>query len=136
MKITATIKNKGDQNQVIVTTNGNQQEINIPSKNNGRGSSVNGGELLFLSLATCFCNDVYREANLKGIDIKSVEVNVSGSFGLPGQVASDVVYDVKIISDNTREQVDDLILHVDRIAEIHNTVRKGIGITIQLKEFN
>jgi hypothetical protein len=35
--------------------------------NDGGGSSANGGELLCLALATCYCNDVYREAKKRGI---------------------------------------------------------------------
>ena len=31
-------------------------------KSPGRGSAVNGGEFLVLALATCYCNDLYREA--------------------------------------------------------------------------
>jgi organic hydroperoxide reductase OsmC/OhrA len=35
---------------------------------------VNGGELLTAALETCYCNDIYREAAKKKIDIESVEV--------------------------------------------------------------
>jgi organic hydroperoxide reductase OsmC/OhrA len=62
MQISATLKNTTTQNHIIVETNGNQKEVHIPVKENGQGSSINGGELLFLALATCFCNDLHREA--------------------------------------------------------------------------
>ncbi len=84
MKITATILNSGQQNKVQVTTNNASKQILIPGKSEGHGSSVNGGELLFLSLATCFCNDIYREADKRQMEIKSVEVIVSGEFGAEG----------------------------------------------------
>ncbi len=50
------------------------------SKENGYGSSASGGELLFLALATCYCNDIYREAAKKNIKVESVEVDVEGDF--------------------------------------------------------
>jgi organic hydroperoxide reductase OsmC/OhrA len=61
MQITATIKSKFNQLQTI-QTNDAAKNLQIASKPNGYGSPVNGGELLMLSLATCYCNDIYREA--------------------------------------------------------------------------
>jgi uncharacterized OsmC-like protein len=59
---------------VIVATNGSEQRLAIPPKASGGGSSINGGELLFAALATCYCNDIYREARSRGIHVSSVRV--------------------------------------------------------------
>jgi uncharacterized OsmC-like protein len=53
---------------------------------------VNGGELLFLALATCHCNDIYREAAKRGIQIDEVDVTVEGEFGAEGECAKQIVY--------------------------------------------
>lgn len=132
MTITATIKNSLLQNDIAVTTDGNQKGIAIPSKPNGHGSSVNGGELLFLSLATCFCNDIYREAVRRNINIKSIEVNVTGEFGMEGEPASNISYMVNIQSDTPENEISELINHVDTVAEIHNTLRKGVKVSLQI----
>jgi uncharacterized OsmC-like protein len=134
MTITATIKNSLQQNDISVATAGNEKEIVIPSKSNGQGSSVNGGELLFLSLATCFCNDIYREAVRRNIIIKSVEVTVMGEFGMEGEPASNISYKVNIQSDAPKNEIAKLINHVDRVAEIHNTLRKGVTVSLQPDE--
>jgi organic hydroperoxide reductase OsmC/OhrA len=131
MNIVATIKNSAQQNTVTVATEGNQKEISIPAKPNGQGSSVNGGELLFLSLATCFCNDIYREAARRQIDIQSIEVNVSGEFGKEGEPASNIRYNVEIQSEAPKNVISELIAHVDTVAEIHNSLRKGISVSLQ-----
>lgn len=131
MTITATIKNNLLQNDISVATEGNRKEIAIPSKSNGQGSSVNGGELLFLSLATCFCNDIYREAARRKINIKSIEVNVSGEFGMEGEPASNISYKVNIQSNTPKNEIIELIKHVDTVAEIHNTLRKGVNVSLQ-----
>ena len=99
MNIIASIKNSLQQNDIIVETDGNKKKIIIPAKPNGQGSSVNGAELLFLSLATCFCNDIYREAVRRNITIQSVEVTVFGEFGKEGEPASNISYKVNIQSD-------------------------------------
>jgi organic hydroperoxide reductase OsmC/OhrA len=62
VKISARVQNAADAHQVSVTTAGRPQRIAIPCKAAGQGSAVNGGEFLMLALATCFCNDLYREA--------------------------------------------------------------------------
>ena len=132
MNISATVKNSYQKNDITVATNGNKKELCIPVKTEGGGSAVNGGELLFLSLATCFCNDVYREAARRAIVIHSVEVSVSGEFGKEGEPASNIAYEVKIQSPDTdEEKIAELIHHVDRIAEVHNTLRKGVSVTLK-----
>lgn len=133
MKISATIKNSFLQNDITVSTNNNTREIAIPSKRDGQGSSVNGGELLFLSLATCVCNDIYREAARRDIKIKSIEVNVSGDFGKEGEPASNISYHVSIESDTPKNEIIKLISDVDTVAEIHNTLRKGVNVSLQIR---
>jgi organic hydroperoxide reductase OsmC/OhrA len=61
MKISATIDTGDDGHDLVVATERRRQTLPVPAKTGG-GSAVNGGELLFAALATCFCNDVYREA--------------------------------------------------------------------------
>jgi uncharacterized OsmC-like protein len=56
--------------------------------------------LLFLALATCFCNDIYREA-AKRLKVQSVEVIVSGEFGGEGEPGSNIEYKAKIESDGS-----------------------------------
>ena len=118
MTITATINNSLQQNDITVVIEGSPKGISIPSKPNGQGSSVNGGELLFLSLATCFCNDIYREAVRRNININSIEVNVTGEFGMEGEPASNISYKVNIQSDTPKNEIIELIHHVDTVAEI------------------
>ncbi len=131
MLITATITNNAQQNYVTVDTDGNAKTLTIPSKTTGRGSSVNGGELLFLSLAVCFCNDIYREAAKRSMQINSVEVTVTGQFGEEGEPASHIVYKAHINAPAySQDEINKLIHDVDSIAEIHKTLRQGIAVTL------
>lgn len=130
MKILATLKNRFDNNDIILSTNGKTKNIQIPSKPSGQGSSINGGELLFLSLATCYCNDLYREANRRGLSIIGLKVTVSGDFGAEGEPASNIIYHVSIQSDHQENEITDLINYVDKVAEVHNTLRKGVKVDL------
>ena len=131
MNTSASIFNAGQQNLVKVTTNNASKHLIIPSKTEGKGSSVNGGELLFSALATCFCNDIYREAAKRGLEITSVEVIVSGEFGAEGEPGRNIQYEVKIAADAKEEEIRHLIAHVDKVAEVHNTLRVGTSVTLK-----
>ena len=73
-EIVATLESVFSKITYSVASNGNQKRITIPAQESGFGSTVNGGELLFLSLATCFCNDLYHEAYRRHINIQSIKV--------------------------------------------------------------
>jgi uncharacterized OsmC-like protein len=133
MKISATIKKNLQQNDIAVETDGNQKEINIPAKRNGQGFLVNGGELLFLSLATCVSNNIYHAAFLRNINIKSMEVNVSGDFGTEDETVSDISCKVEIQSDTPKSEIIELINHVDKVSSINNTLRKGVTVSLQVE---
>ncbi len=131
MNISATIKNSFQQNDISVKTENIEKNISIQSKTDGFGSSVNGGEMLFLALATCFCNDLYREAAKRKMILDFVEVTVSGEFGKEVEPALKISYKAKVKAKNhTENEISELIKFVDGIAEIHNTLRKGINVVL------
>lgn len=131
MQISAAVCNTGQQHQVTVTTNTASKQLSIPAKSEGKGSAVNGGELLFLALATCFCNDVYREAGKRQIEVRSVEVTVSGEFGAEGEAGFNIQYTAKVDADAREEEIEDLVTYVDKIAEVHNTLRAGTPVNLR-----
>ena len=80
MRITARVRNARDDHRVVVATDGRSQALAVAAKPTGPGSAVNGGEFLMLALATCYCNDLVREAARKGIAIDVVEVEAQADF--------------------------------------------------------
>lgn len=132
MNISATINSRNNHHDVSVETNGTSRTVVIPPKPSGYGSSVNGGELLLLALATCFCNDLYREAGKRNIIIDSAEVVCTGEFGAEGEPGSNFQYKAIVSSPASPKEIEDLIRHTDQVAEIHNTLRKGLSITLSM----
>lgn len=130
MKVTARVDNSKGQHQVTLTTNDNSHSIVIPSRSSGFGSSANGGELLFLALATCYCNDIYREAAKRNIQVEKVEVEVSGDFGAEGEPARNVTYRAKAYAKGTEVEIRALMEHTDTVAEIQNTLRVGTDVKL------
>ena len=107
MKISARIESSRGQHHVALTTNDQAHSIQIEPKSSGFGSSANGGELLFLALATCYCNDLYREAAKRGLNVERVEVAVDGEFGAEGDPARNVTYRAKVWSPAPAEAIRD-----------------------------
>jgi uncharacterized OsmC-like protein len=131
MLLSATVKSRLNQHEIEVQTNGATKEVKIAVKSTGYGSSINGGELLLLSLATCFCNDIYREAAKRNIKVTGVEVEVTGEFGADGEPGKNFQYKANVISDAPQHEIDDLVTHTDKVAEIHNTLRKGLSVALK-----
>jgi uncharacterized OsmC-like protein len=134
MKMRAKIKNSQGVQETTLEVNGESHVLNIPPKKGGSGSSVSGGELLFLALATCFCNDLYREAKKLEIEVSAVEVEVEGEFGQEGEPARHITYRARVKSPEAKERLQDLMRVTDRMAEIQNTLRAGIPVTLIQEE--
>lgn len=131
MKIAARVSNTSSGHSVEVQTEGRKRSIAIAPKSAGRGSSINGGELLFAALATCFCNDLYREAAKRDIDVQEVTVDVTGTFGNPGEPARDISYRVQVRAHASQAKIDDLIRATDSLTEIQNTLRASCAVRLE-----
>ena len=81
-----------------------------------------------LALATCYCNDLYREAARLQINIDSVEVEASADFEGVGLAATNIRYSAKVVSSSSDADVDRLLRETDAVAEIHNTLRAGVAV--------
>ena len=130
MNISARIENRLNSHSVTLATNGHEHSVAIAPKAGGYGSSANGGELLFLALATCYCNDLYREARKRNIELRSVRVEVSGEFGAEGEAAKNITYSASVDGSASQDDLLALMRHTDAVAEIQNTLRSSIPITL------
>ena len=127
MEIRAAVRSAGDVHRATVATDGRPSALAIAARAGG-GSSVNGGELLCLALATCYCNDVYREAARAGIAVRAVEVEVASEFGGPGEPARRITYSARVDADAPPDEIERLLRDTDAVAEVHATLRGGIAV--------
>ena len=130
MQITAIVKNSATGHEVIVRTGNSAQSLSVPPKDPGKGSAINGGEFLMLALATCYCNDLYREAERLAIPIEGVEVEASAEFPGVGLAATNITYRATVSSSASDSAVAQLLRETDAVAEIHNTVRAGVPVEL------
>jgi uncharacterized OsmC-like protein len=131
VKISAVVRNTPATHEVVVSTGGSEQTLTVPAKRSGPGSGVNGGEFLMLALATCYCNDLYREAARLGVPVWSVEVEATAEFPGVGLAATNIGYRAKVSSPASPDQMEELLRITDAVAEVHNTVRRGASVTLE-----
>ena len=105
--------------------------VDRPPEAGGDGLGFNGGELLYLAIAGCVSNDLFREARVQGIELASVSVRVRGDFSGDPAVSDPVEYEVAIEGDAPPDRLRALVDHVDRIAEIPNTLREGTQVRLR-----
>ena len=96
--------------------------LGFPHRWTGEGVTVEatftGAHLLHLSVAGCVLNDVYREAELLGVEIAGVRVTATGDFDTESWQSSGITYRVELDSPGAQESLDELLAVVDAVAEI------------------
>jgi organic hydroperoxide reductase OsmC/OhrA len=131
MHITAQVISSAHVHEVQVRTGATSQSLPIPGKPGG-GSAVNGGEFLMLALATCYCNDLYREARRLGIAIEGATVEASAEFPGIGLAATNITYRAEVRSSASPAEIEKLLRETDAVAEVHNTVRAGVPVQLTM----
>ena len=66
----------------------------------------------------------------RGIDVEDVKVEVTGTFGNPGEPARDIIYSVEVHANASPAAIDDLIRATDSVTEIQNTLRAGCEVRL------
>jgi organic hydroperoxide reductase OsmC/OhrA len=128
--IIARVKNGSASHEVMVATAGASKAISVAAKPSGQGSVVNGGEFLMLALATCYCNDIYREAARLKVEVTAVEVEASAEFGAVGLSAKNIRYRARVSSPAPEAEIANLLHETDAVAEVHNTIRSGANVSL------
>ena len=128
MQISAAVDSSPAGHRACVRTGEAAQDLTVPAKPSGQGSGVNGGEFLMLALATCYCNDLYREAQRLGIALQGVQVEAIADFDGIGLAARNIRYRARVQSTASPQDVARLLDETDAVAEVHNTLRAGVPV--------
>ena len=104
--------------------------VDRPVEGGGGGLGFNGGQLLYLAVAGCISNDLFRDARAAGIKLSRVRVKVDGDFVGEPAVSDEIRYEVEIAGDAPENQLRALVDQVDEIAEIPNSLRQGTRVRL------
>jgi len=73
---------------------------------------------------------VDRPADGFGIGLSRVKVVVRGDFDGNPPVSDEITYEVEIDGDASADRLQELVEHVDRLAEIPNSLRFGTSVRL------
>jgi putative redox protein len=104
--------------------------VDRPVESGGGGHGFSGGELLHLAVAACISNDLFREADGRGIELDRVKILVDGDFGGEPTVSQGITYEVELTGQATDTELHSLVEYVDSIAEIPNSLRLGTNVRL------
>ena len=133
MEISAAVTSSASAHEATVRTGTVSQSLAVSARATGLGSSINGGEFLMLALATCYCNDLYREAARLHIPIEGALVEATAEFPGVGLAATNIRYRAVVESSADAEAIALLLRETDAVAEVHNTVRAGVPVELLLQ---
>lgn len=98
----------------------------------GGGLGFNGGQLLNLAVAGCISNDLFREGARRGLALDRVTVRVTSDYDGTPAVSTPIEVEVEVEADAPDTDIAALVEHVDRIAEIPNSLRRGTAVRVAL----
>jgi len=104
--------------------------IDRTKESGGLGLGFSGGELLLLAIGGCYSNDIFREAAKRNVSVTSVQVKVQAEWAGDPVRAQNVSFDVSVEADASEAEVNELIQHTDRVAEIPNSLRLGTEVKL------
>jgi putative redox protein len=104
--------------------------VDRPATAGGRGLGFNGGQLLNLAVAGCVSNDLFREAAKQGLVLTRVAVRVRSDYVGDPAVSTPIEVDVDVAGEADEATLRELVAHVDAIAEIPNSLRRGTEVRL------
>ena len=104
--------------------------VDRPVEGGGGGLGFNGGQLLYLAVAGCISNDLFRDARTAGIELSHVRVKVGGDFVGEPAISEEIRYEVEVAGDASEDRLRELVAQVDEIAEIPNSLRQGTPVRL------
>jgi len=99
-------------------------------KAGGKGLGFNGGQLLGLAIGGCLCNDLRYVAHDLGVQLLSVEVDVTVRLEGNPALATAAVVAVRVDAADKKTDVEALIERAAAISTVANSMQRGLSITV------
>jgi organic hydroperoxide reductase OsmC/OhrA len=96
----------------------------------GKGLGFNGGQLLGLAIGGCLCNDLRYVAHDLGVQLLSVEVDVTVRLEGNPALATAAEIAVRVDAADKKTDVKALIERAVEISAVANSLQRGLSITV------
>jgi uncharacterized OsmC-like protein len=111
-------------------TGGRSLVIDRSPEDGGAGFGFDGEQLLLLAIGASYANELFREAEKRGMELIGVRVVVECDWAGDPVRAQNVRVSTRVEAEAPEEEIMGLIHDVDGIAEVHNSLRHGTGVTL------
>lgn len=95
----------------------------------GMGLGFNGGQMIALSIGGCFCNDLRFIAEAMGVDLETIEVDVSIELDGKPLLVTSATLSVKITA-AAGVDLAEVIRRTEADSTVTNSVRAGFPVTV------
>jgi uncharacterized OsmC-like protein len=99
-------------------------------KAGGKGLGFNGGQLLGLAIGGCLCNDLRYVAHDLGVQLLTVEVDVTVRLEGNPTLATAAEIAVRVDAADKKTDVEALIERAVAISTVANSLKCGLSITV------
>jgi len=99
-------------------------------KAGGKGLGFNGGQLLGLAIGGCLCNDLRYVAHDLGVQLLSVEVDVTVRLEENPALATAAEIAVRVDAADKKTDVEVLIERAVAISTVVTSLQRGLSITL------
>jgi organic hydroperoxide reductase OsmC/OhrA len=99
-------------------------------KAGGKGLGFNGGQLLGLAIGGCLCNDLRYVAHDLGVQLLSVEVDVTVRLEGNPALATAAEIAVRIAAADKKTDMEALIERAVAISTVANSLQRRLSITV------
>jgi organic hydroperoxide reductase OsmC/OhrA len=95
----------------------------------GMGLGFNGGQMIALAIGGCFCNDLRYVAEAMGVELETIEVDVS--IDLSGQPLLVTAATMRVrVTASGEVDVADIIRRAEGDSTVSNSVRAGFPVSV------
>lgn len=112
-----------------VTARQHRVVVDEPESAKGTDTGATPTELFLASLGSCFTLAVYHVAAKRGIDLRAVQIEVTGNYSGPSFAALEL--EVRIDADLDDHGVDDLLARARAVCYVSNTLAKPPPVVIR-----
>jgi putative redox protein len=94
--------------------------------------ALSGANILHLAVAVCVFNDLRQEASRRALRLERLAVSATGDFAIQPEPfhSTGITYAVDIAGGGSAADVQALVSHVERIAEIPHALRQGLSVQL------
>ena len=98
-------------------------------KARGMGLGFNGGQMIALAIGGCFCNDLRYAADAMGVDLETIEVDVTIELDGKPLLVTSATMRVHVTA-APGVDVAELVRHAEADSTVSNSVRGGFPVTV------